>query len=517
MQKSFIGLFIMFLGVVLLSNAWLCDDAYITFRTADNFVHGYGLRWNPVERVQVFTNPLWMFIISIFYFFTHEIYYTSIILSVGISLLTAGIFAYRIADSTSSSLLCLGMLLFSKAFIDYSTSGLENPLTHLLLVIFLLIFLDLKTNSRTLFLISLVASLGILNRMDTVLIYLPCLLYVFFEYRRLKGILVAGLGFLPFLLWEMFSLFCYGFPFPNTAYAKLNTGIPSSSLIVQGAYYFLDSLNADGVTLFIISAGILISLVKRKGRYLSLAAGILLYLFYVIKIGGDFMSGRFLTASFICSVILLSRFDRLFSWKVGYVGAWIILLVLGFRTQYPPILSDATYGKDFHYRIKVVGVSDERAFYYQWTGLLTAKKGEQMPRGDWVDEGRNFREKGDVFIVKGTIGFFSFFAGHRVHVLDPWALADPLLARLHVSSAGKSRIGHFIRDIPHGYIETLKTGRNSIKNKDLAAYYDKLTIVTRGELFSMERFREILNFNLGKYNHLIERYERKLKKKKNAN
>ena len=40
-----LGLYIL----VLLQNAWLCDDAFITFRTIDNFVHGYGLTWNVAE------------------------------------------------------------------------------------------------------------------------------------------------------------------------------------------------------------------------------------------------------------------------------------------------------------------------------------------------------------------------------------------------------------------------------------------------------------------------------------
>ena len=47
-------------GVVLVRTAWLCDDAYINFRTVDNFLHGYGLRWNVAERVQTFTDPLWV-------------------------------------------------------------------------------------------------------------------------------------------------------------------------------------------------------------------------------------------------------------------------------------------------------------------------------------------------------------------------------------------------------------------------------------------------------------------------
>ena len=43
--------------VVLIRTAWLSDDSFINFRTIDNFLHGYGLRWNVAERVQSFTDP----------------------------------------------------------------------------------------------------------------------------------------------------------------------------------------------------------------------------------------------------------------------------------------------------------------------------------------------------------------------------------------------------------------------------------------------------------------------------
>jgi len=36
-------------AIVLLRTAWLCDDAYITFRTAYNFVNGFGPTWNAAE------------------------------------------------------------------------------------------------------------------------------------------------------------------------------------------------------------------------------------------------------------------------------------------------------------------------------------------------------------------------------------------------------------------------------------------------------------------------------------
>ncbi len=36
-------------GVSMLKLAWVCDDAFITFRTIDNFVNEYGLRWNIAD------------------------------------------------------------------------------------------------------------------------------------------------------------------------------------------------------------------------------------------------------------------------------------------------------------------------------------------------------------------------------------------------------------------------------------------------------------------------------------
>jgi len=58
---------IMLFAIVLVYSAWLHDDAYITFRTVDNFVNGYGLTWNVSERVETYSNPLWMFLVSIPY------------------------------------------------------------------------------------------------------------------------------------------------------------------------------------------------------------------------------------------------------------------------------------------------------------------------------------------------------------------------------------------------------------------------------------------------------------------
>src|ERR1700743_1067969 len=71
---------------VLIRTAWVCDDAYIIFRTVDNFANGFGPRWNVDERVQAYTCPLWMFVLTSVYACSREIFYTSITLSIIFSL-----------------------------------------------------------------------------------------------------------------------------------------------------------------------------------------------------------------------------------------------------------------------------------------------------------------------------------------------------------------------------------------------------------------------------------------------
>jgi len=107
--------------------------------------------------------------------------------------------------------------------------------------------------------------------------------------------------------WTLFSLIYYGFPFPNTAYAKLATGIDSGELRAQGLLYLLDSLDRDPITLTTIAIVIIMSAFERTVSARMLAIGIMLYLWYIVSIGGDFMTGRFLSVPLFASVLLMTR------------------------------------------------------------------------------------------------------------------------------------------------------------------------------------------------------------------
>lgn len=524
------ALFTFLFFVLLFITAWLSDDAYITFRTIDNFISGFGLTWNAGERVQTFTHPLWMFVLSLFYFLTREFYFTSIFLSITISLAAFYLLIRKISVSVYNTIITGLILIFSKAFVDYSTSGLENPLTHLLIVLFFTHFLNDEQKKNKLLQLSVLASLAALNRLDIILIFIPPLFYVYFqENKKVKNLFILLAGFAPLIFWEIFSLFYYGFPFPNTAYAKLNTGINQSELIQQGANYFLDSLCLDPLTVFVLIFGIILVLIKRKSKLDLIAMGIVLYIFYIINIGGDFMSGRFISSLLLCSVLILARIE-INSLKTVFVFSFLIV-GLGFLSPRPNILSTPYYSlgpKIIHaFRfgplIKGInnGITDERFWYYENTGLLKNLSQNKVEKHPWVEHALAVKSANDKLVVKATVGLFGFYAGRDVHIVDQYALTDPLLARLPSTEywlIGKEkpedekfwRIGHFARKIPEGYLESLKSGKNKIADHDLAKYYDKLSIIIKGGLWDWNRLKEIWNFNTGEYNYLLDSYSKTL-------
>src|SRR5262245_47147888 len=84
---------------LLVQTSWVGDDAFITMRTADNFVHGYGLRWNVAERVQSYTNPLWLFLVAGVYFFSENSHLTLMFLSIFVSALAVFLLLLKIPQN----------------------------------------------------------------------------------------------------------------------------------------------------------------------------------------------------------------------------------------------------------------------------------------------------------------------------------------------------------------------------------------------------------------------------------
>lgn len=512
-----IALVLLFTFALIVRNAWLSDDAYITFRTVDNFVQGYGLTWNVAERVQVYTHPLWMFLMAGASAVTGELFYTSLAVSIALSMAAVALLVIKMPVTSIGAVTALIIFSLSKAFVDYATSGLENPLTHLLIAAFLLVYLDPARfadgrSSGWLLRLSLLAALVMLNRLDAGLLVLPALGYALWDTRGWRSFVVGAVGLAPIAIWTVFSLFYYGSPVPNTALAKLNAGlIPAAEIRREGLRYLLNSWRVDPITLAAIGVGVVMPLAARSWRKLPLAAGCLLYLAYIVRVGGDFMSGRFLTAPLFLAVAVWATTTWRWPGTRPRLALGLLLVAclgVGLTAPYTPLRAPGGKRADADPAVWVRGrsITDERANYYPVTGLLPAlaRDGETIAH-DWAEEGRRARGTGPRISVRGSVGFYGYEAGPEVHVVDLLGLGDPLLARLPVTDPNW-QIGHFGRRPPEGYLETLESGENRLRDPRLAAYYEALATVTRGDLWDPARWREVWRLNIGAYDPLIDGY-----------
>lgn len=510
-------------GVILVRTAWHCDDAYITFRTVDNFVNGYGLRWNTFERVQGYTHPLWMFLMSAVYFVTREIHVSSLIVSMTLALGAMALVLGKVSRSTTGAVLAFLGLIFSTAFVDFSTSGLENPLTIFLLALFVARYFATEDTPGQIFGLALIACLAMLNRMDTILFFAPALAWRLWRALSFRTIFMVALAFLPFVAWEAFSLIYYGFLTPNTAYAKLNTGIASLPMMKQGVGYFISTFTRDPFSMGFMACGLLAPLFTRDRAGAIITAGAALYLLYVVRIGGDFMMGRFFAAPVLVAAALVARAQWRASIAVPVYIAGATLLV---AVPYPAAFQGEDYGQDrwnlgarppHKYFLDHRYVKDERGLDYKITGLLRMRHfgWELDPADKWVISGKEYRARGGNQVhVHGAIGWRGFYAGPDTIILDWFALTEPLLARLPAKEQDKWLIGHFDRELPAGYKESVATGKNLIKDPGVAAYYDKLKLITQGPIWDRARWQAIYEMNLGKYEPLLAEYRAKYLKGK---
>ena len=463
----------------LIRTAWISDDAAITLRCVLNFIHGYGVTFNIAERVEPYTHPLWFLLISAVTVITRHVFASTFILSISISVVSLWLLLTRVARDFRAGVLAASVLLLSKAYVDFSTSGLENPLAHLLI---LLAVLAATESSVTTFF--LVCSLIFLTRPDLVVMVLPLAAVVIGSDREPARKLARSIavGALPALAWTVFSLYYYGFPVPNTVYAKLGAGVPFGERIVQGGRYLLDSLGRDFVTLPAIVIGVALAL-RASLIEMALTGGSLLYIASVVSAGGDFMSGRFLSAPLVAAAVVIAR-SELTTRQVKVAA--VTLGVLALPTLPATLFSSPGYSDS---RIGDNGIADERAYYFQRYGLVAPRN--ELAQPDWIVRRR------DVSIVCGNLGFTGIVSGPGAHLIDECALSDPLLAHLPAERTRQWRIGHFTRQLPTDYERSVAQDENLLTDPRTHSYYESIRTVTRGPLNSLERLREVARLNLG--------------------
>ncbi|MCA9701510.1 MAG: hypothetical protein KC431_28580, partial [Myxococcales bacterium] len=99
-----------------------------------------------------------------------------------------------------------------------------------------------------------------------------------------------------------------------------------------------------------------------------------------------------------------------------------------------------------------------------------------------------------------TLGIHGYYAPPGLHLVDGYALADPLLARLPPIRRVEWKPGHLSRKIPEGYIETLAGDPWQVQIEDpaVAELYRTVALVHLAPIFAPGRAKAILALMSGR-------------------
>lgn len=502
---------------IITALAWQSDDAYHAYVMAKNLVLGNGFVYNAGERVTASSCPLFTLIIAAGYFVFRKMFLVSLLICIIFSTLAYGIVMKCFCKNEKQVIFAFAVLSGSACFISYTTSGLENCLLFFLVALFLKIYYrSEKYNAKKLFGLAILVALIATTRMDAVLLVVPMVLYAYLAKRNnvsfIKAVGIGICGLLPFIFWELFSLFYYGFLVPNTAFVKLGTGIPEIEYIKRGIVYLLTTAMCDVLLIVIPLLSIIVSILVKKAKPIFCSLGIALYFAYVIYIGGDFMLGRHFTVGFFMS--LMSFLDMRnhgfydFDKKDAINKIAVIVAAVGILCN----LASPVITTQFLFEHGNSPIADERAGYFKYTSLFNnaisyLKTGETVIRDAWNEQGIDeLREAGFTSGILRMVPGISIYYNSDMYLNDQYALGDPFLSKLPAVREENWRIGHMYREVPSGYYDSIYQGKNVMDDENLHQYLDKIWLITRGDLFDKERIRTIIDFNLGKYDYLLEDY-----------
>jgi hypothetical protein len=277
---------------------FLGDDCFISFRYARHMVEGQGLVWNPGERVEGYTNFLWVLLMAAAMALGGAPETVSVVLGVasGATLLGALLIFSAWQSERHDPFLWLApfALASSRSFTAWCSGGLETMFFTLLL--FLGVALHLRERKReTAWPLgsSLLLAAAALTRPEGNLFALVVGLFfvgeILLRRRRLRTGLIWAAPYAAIvgahLLWRHAY---YGQWLPNSFYAKV-----PGAWWDQGARYL--ALFADDYRiLWFLPLSLVALAAGRRFAHLLFASLIGAYLLYVLYVGGDRFEFRFL-------------------------------------------------------------------------------------------------------------------------------------------------------------------------------------------------------------------------------
>lgn len=500
------------LSLIFLKNYWVSEDAYLNFRSVAQLLAGNGPIWNPHERVQVFTSPLWYLLHALSTWLVRDPYLAVLLLSC--LCFGATLFWLRRCVGGGFGFALAGLLFIgSNAAFDYTSSGQENVLGYGLLLCALCMYLQLEQSPRALHGLFAAAGATLLCRHDLATLVAPWLLWAAWSQRtridRRRALELGALLAVPLGLWSMFSLFYYGSVFPNPAYAKLSAGFPRAVHVRYGLQYLGGLFQNDALSPLCVLAALGLLLWRRTAACLTLAAAIVLHTCYVVYVGGDYMQGRFVSFEVILACAVVARLSPAL---LEGSTRWVVpLVLLSFALSYTRTPLNTSFAQPKPAAVERRSfVMDARATLGAYTSLysyLQSADTTQFPEHPLAIEGRKFaRAAGQVTVVQAG-GMFGWAAGTDKIIVEAHGIADPLLARLPASQF--RGVGHYARYRPEGYIASLSSGKPQLEDAQLNQYYAKIALITQSRpLWTWTRLEAILRFNLGTYDSLLEPFVR---------
>ncbi|HLF70833.1 MAG TPA: hypothetical protein VI759_01585 [Dehalococcoidia bacterium] len=434
---------------------WVSDDAMITFRYAANLLAGRGPVYNAGEQVQGYTHPLWMFLLSFGLVFTKNPLIVSVVFGGALTFATLGVFGYTLARrardplvATLAILIMAALFASSEAWRSFQTSGLENSLTHFFIA---LLVLELFRERTRPFWISLFASLVVVTRPDLTLLVAPLGLVALYEYRTREGLLALVAGTTPVLLWLAFALVYYGTIVPNTANAKIGVYASLGVSIDLGWAYFSDWLSYEPAPAAMAAALTIIGAIfSRRRLQLALVAGGVLYVAYVIGIGGDFMRGRLIMAAFVTAVLFgtatIAQAPSLRVPRRAVFGCGaVILAVTGVFVAMERSQDDLIRH----------GIVNERVYYERYHLTNYISTGRLLINGRLAKQLQAYEAAcGEVSIHAVVIGALGYQTRDVVDVIDIVGLTDAYIASLPNETLlqKRPRPGHPLHAVPLSYL-----------------------------------------------------------------
>lgn len=277
---------------------YLSDDAFISFRYARNLAEGYGLVYNPGEKVEGYSNFLWVLILSGFHMLGVDMVLTAralgVIFSVATLLLTFRLSLLIFGEGHFGNLLAPFFLAFNSSYAAWATSGMETLLFTFLITSAVYRYIREQREASSFPLSAILLALASLTRPEGVLCFGITLLHRLVSTLRQKEgntrddllwVCTFLAIFVPYFLWRYWY---YGYLLPNTFYAKVGGGVAS---YLRGLKYIVGFAGTYGGYVIFLLPLLLFLRWKQQAVLGYVFLIVISFVIYFVYIGGDGLTG----------------------------------------------------------------------------------------------------------------------------------------------------------------------------------------------------------------------------------